>query len=105
VLDRDRVKDLNSKAYRDAYMSNHVRAGIAYQLQALREQSGLSQAEFAKKIGKPQSVVSRLENTEYGKVTIQTLLDIAVSLDIALLVRFVDHAEFSAALTKTRRMR
>ena len=35
-------------------------------------------------------MISRLENEEYGKVTLQTLLDIAERLDIALVVRFVD---------------
>jgi transcriptional regulator with XRE-family HTH domain len=94
VRDPDKIRKLKDKDYRDAYMTSHVRAGIAYQIQALREQSGLTQAEFAAKIGKPQSVVSRLESTEYGKVSVQTLLDIACALDIALIVRFVPYPEF-----------
>ena len=62
-------------------------------MQALRDQSGLSQAEFAIKIGKTQSVVSRLEDTEYGAVTVSTLLDVAKELDIALLVQFCSYTE------------
>lgn len=75
-------------------MQTHVRSGIAYQIKALREKFSQSQDQFAGKTGKPQSVISRLENTEYGKVTVQTLLDIATSLDVALLVRFVSYPEF-----------
>jgi transcriptional regulator with XRE-family HTH domain len=67
---------------------------IAYQIQALREKTGLNQTDFAKKIGKKQSVVSRLEDTEYGRVTVQTLLDIACALDIALVVKFASYPDF-----------
>ena len=63
-------------------------------MQALRGQTGLIQTEFADQVNKPQSVISRLENTEYGKVTVQTLLEIACALDVALLVRFVSYPEF-----------
>lgn len=66
-----------------------VKAALARQITALR--GGRSQAAFGKLIGKPQSVVSRLEDPNYGKVTLQTLLDIATKLDVALLVRFTSH--------------
>ncbi len=66
---------------------------IAYQIQALREKIGLNQTRFAQKIGKTQSVVSRLEDTEYGRVTVQTLLDIACSLDVALIVKFISYPD------------
>src|SRR5262245_43281316 len=75
-------------------MSGHVRSGVAYQIEALREQRGLNQEEFAKLIGTTQSVVSRLENPEYGRVNVTTLIDVACALDIALLVRFCDYREF-----------
>jgi hypothetical protein len=65
---------------------------LAQQIRALR--GDLLQSEFGRLIGKPQSVVSRLEDPDYGKVTLQTLLDIAGKLDIALLVRFVDYPTF-----------
>lgn len=82
------------KKYRDGYLQTKVRGLIAYQIQALREKTGLNQTDFAKKIGKTQSVVSRLEDTEYGRVTAQTLLDIACALDVALVVKFVSYPEF-----------
>jgi transcriptional regulator with XRE-family HTH domain len=94
VTDLDRLTRFQRKSYRDGYLQSHVRGGIAYQIQALRDQLGLTQTDFAARVGKPQSVISRLENTEYGKVTVQTLLDIACSLDVALLVLFVSYPEF-----------
>jgi len=92
-LNANHLEDLlsfQSKDYRDGFLEADVKAGIAYQIQALREKTGLSQAAFAKKIGKKQSVVSRLENTEYGAVNVNTLLEIAKALDIGLQVRFCD---------------
>ncbi len=83
---------LGDKDYRDAYVSGQLRVWLADQVRALR--GDLSQAEFGELIGKPQTVVSRLEDPDYGKLTLQTLLEVASKLDVALVVRFVDHATF-----------
>jgi transcriptional regulator with XRE-family HTH domain len=85
------------KEYRDEYLDGYVKAGIAYQVNAIRTHLRLTQAEFAAKINKKQSVVSRLENTEYGAVTISTLLEIAKALDIALDVRFSSYPSILTA--------
>ena len=82
------------KSYRDGYLQSKVRGMIAYQIQALREKTGLNQTEFAKKISKTQSVVSRLEDTDYGRVSVQTLLDVACALDVALVVKFASYPDF-----------
>ena len=86
---------LASKSYRDSYVSMQLRIWLADQVRALR--GDMTQAEFGKLIGKPQTVVSRLEDPDYGRLTIETLLEVASKLDIALLVRFVDHATFLMA--------
>jgi hypothetical protein len=54
------------------------------------KRQGLNQTDFGRLIGKPQSVVSRLEGTEYGGVNVNTLLQIAYALNIALEVKFCD---------------
>lgn len=90
------LKKFLQKSYRDGFLQTQIRGGIAYQVQALRQKFKLNQKDFAARTGKKQSSISRLENTEYGKVTVQTLLDIACSLDIALVVRFVSYPEFLA---------
>jgi transcriptional regulator with XRE-family HTH domain len=90
---------LQKKSYRTSYVAEHIRRGIAYQIRALRDQRDWSQGELSKFLGKPQSVVSRLEDPSYGKVTVQTLLEVASVFDVALQVRFVP---FSTFLQQTR---
>lgn len=92
--DRAKIDRLKSKMYRDAYLESQVHGWISHQFRALRISMGLTQKEMAQKIGKPQSVVSRLENDDYGKVSVQTLLDVAKAIDIALLVQFVSYPDF-----------
>jgi transcriptional regulator with XRE-family HTH domain len=91
-----RLKKFAQKIYRDGYLRTQICGGIAYQIQALREKFGLTQIEFAEATGKKQSVISRLENTSYGKVTVQTLLDIACAMNVALVVKFVSYPDFLA---------
>lgn len=94
MSDRKDLAKFDRKAYRDGYLQAKIRGMIAYQMQALREKTGLNQTDFAKKLGKTQSVVSRLEDTEYGRVSVQTLLDVACALDIALVVKFASYPDF-----------
>ena len=82
----------DSQGFRTTYMTHRTKGFLADQIRQLR--GNRSQRAFGELIGKPQSVVSRLENEEYGKLTLQTLLDIAEKLDIALEVRFVDYPTF-----------
>lgn len=93
------IEKLGRKAYRAAYVGEHVRRGIAAQIRAMRDQRGWNQGKLSKELGKPQSVVSRLEDPSYGKVTVQTLLEVAATFDVALQIRFVP---FSSFLQQTR---
>lgn len=90
------LKRLQKKTYRHAYVSEHVRRGMAHQIKALREDPsrGWNQGELSKRLGKPQSVVSRMEDPSYGKLTVQTLLEVAEAFDVALWVRFVSFPKF-----------
>jgi transcriptional regulator with XRE-family HTH domain len=88
VSDLTELQKFLNAAYREAYLDSYVKGGIAYQIQALREKENVSQTKFGAIIGMPQTVVSRLEDTEYGAVRINTLLKIANALGIGLDVRF-----------------
>jgi len=86
------ASSFDDAAFRGSYMAHHLRAFIADQIRGLR--GNMSQKEFGERIGKPQSVVSRLESEEYSRVSMQTLIEIAVKLDIAFVGRFVDFPTF-----------
>jgi hypothetical protein len=98
-IGRKLLEKLQRPTYRHSYLAEHVRRGIAYQIRALRDQREWSQGKFSKLLDKPQSVVCRLEDPGYGKVTVQTLLEIANVYDVALEVRFVPYSSF---LQRTR---
>ncbi|HET9803890.1 MAG TPA: helix-turn-helix transcriptional regulator [Candidatus Acidoferrum sp.] len=95
-LGKKLLEKLQRKAYRSSYVAEHVKRGIAYQIRALRDQREWKQGEFSKRLGKPQSVVCRLEDPGYGKVSVQTLLEVAAAFDVALQVRFVPFSTFIA---------
>jgi hypothetical protein len=90
------VEKLRDKAYRDAYVESHVKIGIPHQIRALREQEDRkwSQAELGRRTHKPANVICRLEDPEYGRHTIRTLLEIGAAFDVALLVKYVSYSRF-----------
>jgi transcriptional regulator with XRE-family HTH domain len=86
------VSLFKDKGYRDSFFETQLKTFLAMQIRALRGDQ--TQAEFGRRIGKPQNVVSRLENEHEHAVNLQTLLDIAKKLDIAVVARFVDYPTF-----------
>jgi transcriptional regulator with XRE-family HTH domain len=88
------LEKLSRKPYRDAYVAENVRTGIAYQIRALREQRNWNQGTFSDELGKPQSVTSRLEDPDYGKMSLATLLEVASAFDVGLVVKYVSFPEF-----------
>lgn len=86
------VRKLGNDAYRASYLATRLKTFLASQIRSLRGEA--SQAEFGKKLGKPQSVVSRLENPDYGNLSVQTLLEVADKLKLALIIQFIDWPTF-----------
>jgi len=90
VASRKRLlEELKNKKFRDAYAAEHVKTSLPIQIYTLREQRGLSQSQLAERAKTTQAVISRLEDPDYGKFTIASLLKMASALDVALLVKFV----------------
>ena len=98
AFDQDKLKKLSGKEYRDAYLRDQVHNWIAYQFQSLRKKLKLTQNEMSKLTNKPQSVISRLESESYKGVSVQSLLDFACAMDVALVVQFVSYPDFLGRL-------
>lgn len=102
LLTISRNSKLDNKSYRDAFLRANVSHGLSYQIKTIRKSIGLSQRELAVKIGaKSQSVISRLEDPSYGKISITTLEKIAAAFDVALIVRFSSFGDFLEDIKKT----
>lgn len=86
------AKKFEVKEYRDSYVAAQARRFLARQIRKFRGEK--SQEEFGELLGKSQTIVSRLEDPKYGRMTLETLLELASKLDVALFVRFVDFPTF-----------
>ena len=83
------ARKLQDKEYRDHFIAEGIYSALPLKIYSLREQRGLSQRELGKKIGVAQAWVSKLEDPNYGKLTLSTLLKLASAFDVGLEVDFV----------------
>jgi len=87
------ARKLQDKEYRDAFVSEQIFSGLPLKIHALREQRHLSQKQLGEKAGVAQAWISKLEDPNYGKLTISTLLRLASAFDVGLEVDFVPFAK------------
>jgi DNA-binding Xre family transcriptional regulator len=69
---------------------------IAEQVYALRTERGLTQQQLAELMGTTQSVISRLESTDYESERIDTLQKLAAALHCHLELRFVPEEKMTS---------
>jgi hypothetical protein len=86
------AEKMHDKGYRDGYVASHARQVLAKQMREFRGE--MSQSEFGEELGKPQTIVSRLENPSYSGWSLRTLIEVARRLNVAVFVRFVNFATF-----------
>jgi transcriptional regulator with XRE-family HTH domain len=82
------LQSFRDTEYRHAFVSERLRASVALQIRALRQARVMTQKELGDAIGMAQTWVSKLENPEYGKMTVATLLRLAEKFDTDLEIKF-----------------
>jgi transcriptional regulator with XRE-family HTH domain len=88
------MEALADKEYRDLYVAEHIRTGVAFQIRAMREDRGWTQSELGQRAqGMAQETISQLEDPDYGRLTLRTLIRLASALDVALIVRFAPFSD------------
>ena len=87
------LQKLKNKARRDLFVAGQIKTGIPFQVRAMRDKKGWTQAQLGTELGMTQTNVSRLESPGYGRLNITTLQRIASVFDVALVVRFVPFSE------------
>lgn len=79
------------KKYRDLFVDSELTVGLAMQIRKLRIARGWTQEQLAAATGKKQSVISQVESTDYGHMSINTLKRIAAAFDVGLKIEFTDY--------------
>jgi len=88
-----RKKIRKSKRYRDAFVEHRISEYLPLKIRAIREDRELSQKELGELFGKAQSWISKLEDPNYARFTLTTLLQLAAAFNVALKVDFVPFSE------------
>lgn len=81
-----------SVEFKRAYEEEQMKLDLADLIFELREQSGLNQTDFAKKVNKSRSTIARIESAVM-EPSISTLEDIAQALDKRVEIKIVDERQ------------
>jgi transcriptional regulator with XRE-family HTH domain len=101
TLAKQLLESWKNSEYRAEFVRERVKSSVALQIRALREQrNGMTQKELGDALGKAQTWISVLEDPEYGKMSVATLLSLAEAFHTDLEIKF---RPFSKALHELTR--
>lgn len=83
-----------SREYRSSFAKAQFKRLVPFQIRELRKQRGWNQEQLAQRANVTQGVVSRAEDSNYGNLTVNTILKIADGFDAVFVGRFVPYSEF-----------
>ena len=90
TLERDQVvTTLRDPQARKAFVAEEIASRLPMKIRSLRIAQGLSQQQLARRMGKKQTWVSKLEDPNYAGFSLRTLLEMACALEVGLEVDFV----------------
>ncbi len=93
---RDRLIDsLQDRAFREAYVAEHLHQGFSFQVKATRKGRSWTQTELGEQAGMRQSRISAIERPDYESLNLKTAKRIASALDAALILRLVPYSKFA----------
>src|SRR5260370_17529892 len=95
------VRQLSDKEVRREFVADQIRARIALLIRTLREQPDRdwTQAELGERAGKPQNVISRFEDPNYGKMSLQSLFDLAAAFDLPVWIDMPEWKDWFALIS------
>src|ERR1700691_1237153 len=101
TLAKQLLESWKDPEYRIEFVRERVRSSVALQIRALREQrNGMTQKQLGDAIGKAQTWISVLEDPEYGKMSVATLLSLAAAFGTDLEIKFRPFSKALHELTK-----
>ena len=89
-------------AHRDEVQALMTEIDVRQDLIALREASGLTQAQLAERLGVQQPLISKLEGGGTKDVKLSTLVRVAAALDARIRIKFEKDDAVSKAATRAR---
>lgn len=92
-FDEDLKGKLKNPEWAKGYYQEVEKLNIAIQIASLREKKGLTQKQLAEKIGSTQSVISRIENSNFTNFKLLTLTKIARALGGQLKISLIAGSE------------
>lgn len=94
AFDRDFEHDMADPAFRDAYTAARARIdaidSVINDMDAAREQQGISKAELARRVGVSDAVIRRLFSAADRNPTMKTIVAVATALGLEVRIGAVE---------------